>query len=256
MTKEWPKILPRKPLVEAIIEIRWGQEMQPDPAYPIIVGRLYEQVRAEYGEIEDLPFGQIPAELTVHMARHRFRKSKGGWPLIQIGPGVFTFNETEGYRRDDFSRRAKELLPKLFQVHPSPESLKITSVQLRYINAHPVGYPSENILTFLSKKMKTVFTLPQHAFERTKVGSSPVGLMIQSVFPMQTPPGVLKLRFGTGKNKDKPSLVWDIEVQSSGEDVPKMPEGFNAWLDAAHTVAENWFFELVEGELLDGYLKP
>ena len=256
MRKEWPKILPRKPLAEALVEVRWGQEAQPDPAYPIIVGRLYEQVRAEYGEIEDLPLGAVPAEFTLQMVRHRFRKGKNGWPLIQIGPGVFSLNETDGYRRDDFTKRAKELLPKLFQVHPSPESLKISSVQLRYINAHLVEYPSENILTFMAKKMKTAFTLPQHAFDTTKVGSSPVGLRIQANFPMQTPPGVLKLGFGTGKHKGKPAFVWDIEIQSSGEDVPPMPEGFSSWLDQAHAVAENWFFELVEGELLDGYLKP
>ncbi len=255
MTREWPKALPHKPLVEAIVEMRWGQEMQPDPTYPIVVGRLYERVKQEYPQIEDLPVAQVPVELTVHMVRHRFRTSKGGWPLVQIGPGVFTVNDTEGYHWDDFSKRVKDLLPKLYDAFSASETPRVRSVLLRYINAHPIDYPAENLLTFLSKQLGTNLTLPQTVFDRTKVSSSPVGLLIQPIFPMHEPRGTLKLQFGAGRSKNKPALVWEIQIQSTDADIPQMPQGFAGWLDTAHSVAEEWFFQLAKGKLLDSFLK-
>jgi hypothetical protein len=41
-------------LVEALVEVRWGEGGHRNPAYPIIVGRLYERLRSDYPEIEDL----------------------------------------------------------------------------------------------------------------------------------------------------------------------------------------------------------
>jgi uncharacterized protein (TIGR04255 family) len=123
-----PEHLPNKPLIEAILEVRRGQDGQPDPAYPLIVGRLYERLRSEYPAIEDLPIVAVPAEIWVHQVRHRFRKTKDGWPLVQVGPGVLTVNETDGYRWRDFSERAKALLPLLHETHPKPETIQITSL--------------------------------------------------------------------------------------------------------------------------------
>jgi uncharacterized protein (TIGR04255 family) len=38
-------------------------------------------------------------------------------------------------------------------------------------------------------------------------------------------------------------------VQSAGADLPDMPKGFPAWVDAAHEITHDWFFKLIEGEL-------
>jgi hypothetical protein len=34
-----------------------------------------------------------------------------------------------------------------------------------------------------------------------------------------------------------------------GPDLPKMPEGFEAWLDHAYTLVNDWFFKMIEGDL-------
>jgi uncharacterized protein (TIGR04255 family) len=161
-----------------------------------------------------------------------------------------TFNETDAYDWDEFSRRAKALMPKLYEAHPSPESLVVNSVLLRYINALAVDYTSANLLSFLSSKLHTSLTLPSEVFSRTGVADRPVGLAIQLAFPAHEPKGVLALLFGNGMSKGKPALVWEIHVRSTGSDVPRMPDAFGDWLDSAHGVAEGWFFELANGELL------
>jgi uncharacterized protein (TIGR04255 family) len=96
------KILRNKPLLEAIFELRWElQEQAPglklDPHYKILIGSLYDRVKDEYPFHEELPTATIPDEISGYIVKHRFRKSENGWPLIQLGPGVVTLNDTEGY---------------------------------------------------------------------------------------------------------------------------------------------------------------
>ena len=64
------KVLKNKPLAEAIFELRWelqepAQGMKVDPHYKILIGVMYDKVEDE-------------------------------WPLIKIGPGIITLNDTGG----------------------------------------------------------------------------------------------------------------------------------------------------------------
>ena len=252
MTEERRSDLPNKPLVEAIVEIKWGQEKQIDT---ITAGRLYEKVREEYPVIEDLPITQIPIELP-HMVRHRFRREKDGWPLIQIGPGVLTVNETEGYHWEEFSSRVRAVLPKLYEAHPSPDSLNIKSLLLRYINAIEFDFLSEDLLAFLSNNLHISISLAPSLFEETGVDPRPRALTGQLIFPVQDPEGALIMHIGSGKRKGQNALVWEIQFRSTESEIPKMPDGFPPWLEAAHATAEKWFFGMVRGVLLDSFMKP
>ena len=78
MTVRYYDELPNKPLVEAYVEIKWGRPNEPDPAYPIMVGRLYDRVRERFGKMVDLPIVQVPASMTVHAVRHQFCAPGGG----------------------------------------------------------------------------------------------------------------------------------------------------------------------------------
>ena len=57
------------------------------------------------------------------------------------------------------------------------------------------------------------------------------------------------IKDNTGKKADIPALIFEISVQSDGEDMPTMPEGFENWIEMAHDVIEDWFFKLIAGEL-------
>lgn len=246
--------LPNKPLIEAIAEIKWGKESELDPGFEIIVGRLYERLQAEYPEIEDLPIVQVPPAMTIHMVRHRFRRKKEGWPLVQIGPGILTINETEAYQWNDFSSRVKSVLAKLYDAHPFRERINISQLLLRYINAIEFDYLSQDLTAFLLKKMRTQISIPRELFQQAPVREKPHGLNLQLTFPTETPRGAFHLGFGTGQKKDKLALMWELQMRSTGPDVPEMPLAFDAWLTSAHGLAEQWFFEIVKGELLESFL--
>ena len=109
------KELKNKPLVEAILELRWKLSIQGiDPHYSLLLGRFPERIEAKYPLHEPLPNAQFSDAMMPYILQHRFRPGLNKWPLIQIGPGVMTVNETEGYTWDKF----KELC-----IYGSEESL-------------------------------------------------------------------------------------------------------------------------------------
>jgi uncharacterized protein (TIGR04255 family) len=246
--------LKNKPLVEAIIEAQWELTspypgVQVDPHYKLLLGRLYDRVASEYPEHEQLPTAAVPDELTGHMVQHRFRCGAKDWPLIQLGPGILTVNDTAKYNWQDFRRRSISAVVTLFDAHPKPDELRISNLVLRYIDAVEMDYTREDCFAFLKDKMRVSVALPDDLFEGTVVERRPSQFSWQSSFRCQDPRGAVNVRFSTGKRDSMPVLMWETMVQSSSEGICAMPDGFGGWIDAAHDIADDWFFKLIRGEL-------
>jgi uncharacterized protein (TIGR04255 family) len=250
------KILKNKPLVEAIFELRWElQEPAPgikiDPHYKIIVGRIYDRVSNEYAFHEQLPTASLPDVIAGYVVQHRFRKGKDQWPLIQVGPGIITVNDTEGYIWEDFENRIIQSVSTLIQVYPdSSNNLKFNSVLLRYIDAIAFDFDKENILNFLKEQMKVGISLYPKLFENTGVKIQPLGFDLIFSFTSTKPKGTVHIRFTRGKIKESDTLIWETAVQSTSDDVPKNQDEIANWIKEAHNLTDDWFFKLIEGELL------
>lgn len=237
--------------MEAIAEIRWGLHSSTegiDPHYKVLVGRLYDRLANEYPEHEPLPTASMPDEIVKQTVQHRFRRARQAWPLVQIGPGILTVNETREYDWDDFRTRAVRAVGRLFESHPEPTDLRIESVILRYIDAVQFDYSKHDVLAFLKKEMKLSASLMKGLFRGTGIGPTPRSFMWYSSFPCTKPPGELTLRFVTGQRDGENALVWETIVQSK-EQLPEMPAGFEGWIDAAHNVTHGWFFKMIKGDL-------
>ena len=245
------KDLKRKPLVEAILEIRWHLPEQPggDPNYRLLLGRMFDRLLKEYPAHEPLPPSTIPDELAAYTAQHRFRIASDKWPLIQLRPGLFSVNSTDDYKWSDFKPRALSAVKKLFEAHPKPEEFNVTNLVLRYIDAIAFDYLNDNAFKFLNDMMKLNIGIPGNLFDKTGVAQNPEGLLFQSSFVCQKPKGRIQTRFSTGNWTGKPAIIWETVVTSAGKDIIAMPEGFETWLDAAHTLTDDWFFKMIEGEL-------
>lgn len=250
------KILKNKPLVEAIFELRWElQELAPgmktDPYYRIIIGRIYDKVSNEYPFHEQLPTATMPDEIAGYIVQHRFRKDKDKWPLIQIGPGIITVNDTEGYLWEDFEKRIIQSINTIFEAYPDPKNnLKFNSVVLRYIDAIAFDFEKESIFNFLKEQMKTSINFHPELFEGTGVKEQPLGFDLRASFSSVKPKGAVHLRFVRSKVKESDALLWETIVQSTTEDVPKDQDEIIDWVKEAHDLTDGWFFKLIEGELL------
>lgn len=250
------KILKNKPLVEAIFELRWkhgaGHEGNLDPHYPILLGSLYSKLRTDFPFHEPLPAATMPLDIAGNIIQHRFRKAQGQWPLVQVGPGVLTINDTEGYLWDNFEQMISSVINALLVAHPEPEGLRIDTIMLRYIDAVTFDYGSYDIFNFLSEKMKTKIELLPQLFEGTGVSRNPGGFDSRFLFPCAKPEGVISLRFFKGKKSDIDALIWETMVQSAGEQGKQMTSDHDTilqWVSDAHLLTSDWFFKLIAGEL-------
>jgi len=248
------KILKNKPLVESILELRWeltspAANVQVDPHYKFLLGRLYERLSDEYPEHEQLPSAMIPDEMSAHMVQHRFRHAAADWPLVQIGPGIMTVNDTDKYLWEDFRARSLTAVEKLFEAHPNPQALKVDSLLLRYIDAVEFDCSADDVYAFLREKMKVTIALPENLFEDTPVQGTPSHFTWQSAHSCEEPRSVVTVRFATGQKDGAPALLWETMVHTQGPEVPVLPDGLAPWLDAAHRITDDWFFKLIAGEL-------
>lgn len=249
------KNLKNKPLVETILELKWTlsvpsvPSIEGDPHYRLLLGRISERVQGAYPFHEPLPTAQIPDAMVAQMVQHRFRTSEAGWPLIQIGPGIMTVNETDGYTWDDFKSRCTDAVANLFDAHPAKQKFMVQDLTLRYIDAVEVDFTRESVFKFLQEKMKTNVSLPDELFDGGRVQRNPTAFNWQASFPHDDPGGLVTLRFAVGQRSGRPALIWETLVQAARERIPAIPDGFSDWLGKAHNLTDDWFFKLIEGEL-------
>lgn len=251
--------LAKAPLVEAILEIRWKLvEQSPgvaiDPKYKVLVGRLYDRLENEYSFHEPLPAASMPDEMLGYIVQHRFRTAENQWPLIQVGPGLATLNETANYTWKDFEPRCHQLLKALFAAYPdATHSLIITRLQLRYIDAIPFEFSKGNVFDFMSENLKIKLSFPQALFDNAPIKPTPIGFNSIFSFPTTKPRGVILLRFAPGVQNDRQALIWETVVESDDSTLLAMPEGFENWLNDAHMLIHNLFFKLIEGKLKESF---
>ena len=249
------KVLKNKPLVEAIFELRWelrgkaasGESI--DPHHKILVGAMYEKAKSEYPYHEQLPAAEVPDRFAPYMIQHRFRKNVGQWPLIQMGPGVLALNDTTGYVWEDFSQRVSKLVHMFLETYPDQENLLPNMAMLRYIDSIEFDYESD-ILSFLREKMKISIDMKQDLFGETGITDSPFDMDLKLSFSSTAPKGAMDMRIKRGKRAKSDALVWETIFRSRGEDAPKSEEDIITWVDKAHSLTDDWFFKLIEGDLL------
>lgn len=252
----YPENLTNKPLVEAIFEIRWRLISQQDgtlrdPYYQLLVGRLYDEVRSQFSHWEPLPIAEFPEHMFPHMVQHRFRVTEGGWPLIQLGPGLLTVNDTEGYEWPQFRDNcafAVEALQRAYTDAKQP--LTIEQATLRYIDADVLT--DETPQDFL-KKLKITTEVPSPLSGEISANDEMIGFNLQWTFRARDPKGVAQFRITQGKKQDEDAIIWETAILSRGAEISDFLEKSADWIHDAHLITHNWFYKLIDGELLEKY---
>lgn len=253
--------LRNKPLVEAILELRWsaiptnrartatGPISDPDPDYRLFFGRFFDRVREEYATHERLPTSDFPDQMVAHVAQHRLRRTPNGWPLIQLGPGLLTYNETEAYTWGSFESSAQSIVRHLVDAHPSVERIRIDQMMLRYLDAFPFDPASSDVLEFLREKLHLAIKLPDTLFSNDVVVAAPRSFQLQAEFRSTRPQGTIGVKLAVVKKDETTALLLDTSVASSAIDLRDLTGTFPGWLSQAHEVASTWFKNFTAGEL-------
>lgn len=248
--------LKNKPLIEAIFELRWKLEereggVRSDPHFKLLVGRMFEKLKDNYPFVEELPTSGIPEEISAYVIQHRLRRCENGWPVIQLGPGILSVNETDGYEWVRFGERITEAVDALYGLYPeSSIRLKPESLALRYLDGLAFDFAKDNILRFLGDKLKTEIALHNQVFQTTDVAAVPSGIDLLFQHSCRKPKGMIHVRFVSGSNKGGPALVIETVVLSGSKDLAGMAkDGIYSWIQEAHELTHACFFGLIAGDL-------
>jgi uncharacterized protein (TIGR04255 family) len=185
----------------------------------------------------------MPDEMAPYIIQHRFRKKENGWPLFQLGPGIVTLNETEGYDWPDFQKRLSDLLTQFFESYPNPKKIQIEELTLRYIDSTDFDY-NKNILTYLKENMGMDIIMPKSLFEGTPITDKPLALDFRITYPF--PNGGATIRFARGTRHNKDVLISETVVNSQGKGVPQNPKDIIQWIVKSHDLTHVWFIKLYD----------
>jgi len=246
--------LQNAPLVEAIFEFRWRLKKTEgalyDPNYKLLPGAIYEKVRKKFPFHEQMPASQIPDELAAYTIQHRFRRSQNNWPLIQLGPGLLTLNDTTNYVWRDFKENITYSVKNLLDVYPeSTDRLIPQSLTLRYIDAVKFNFIDDNVFKFLRNNLKFNLSIDEDIIKECEIDKKPLGFDIKTAFSCAQPKGFVELRFRRGENKGEDAIIWDTVIHSSFEDQDCTFNDTINWLEQAHDLTHRLFFKMIEGEL-------
>lgn len=253
-------ILLHPPLIEAIFEIRWELETDAqtgrmrDPSYPMMYGRLYERLKKDFPFIEDLPSVQAHPEATPYVPRHRMRKDKATYPLVQVGPGIITVNESKGYTWTNFRFLALRIIESITELFPQETMpLNFTRTELRFVNGIRFDIARENPLEFLADKLHMKVEMDPAFFAQNQLHERPNAVGLNLAYALEKPMGHLAISANLGQFEGKPAFIQQTLIHSAGELVPMDAGAFTPWLEEAHETAENCFQIFCKGALMEKF---
>ena len=265
--------LASKPLNEAWLELQWRTADLPAlPPAPVPVGivdsnfqwalsSFYNSIKADYPVREQLPASQMPFDLVPHSIMYRFRKSAQGWPLVQFGPGIATINFTQAeYTSWAVFRAAMEYLRESVNAAYAGTPLHLTQIILRYRDIFPFDHRINNISNYMREMLNVEISWPEPIPGNAAQRTAPSDLTLSLGFRMNTPEAKGSLRLGSAMQEVAPSnetpiLLAEFEMRGLNVDPELLSHSdhYLAWLDSAHLVIHDWFFALIDGQLLSQY---
>jgi len=247
------KKLPKAPLQEVIFELRWNLDFDPatrqdlDLGFEMAQGRFQRLVEREFPFNRRLPPPGIPFVLLNHTVVHQFWRAENTYPVLQLGPGIFSQNDTESNYEWEGSflpqlKRSLDWLAEAYQRPPEP-----VFINLRYIDAVKLAdyNRGDNWLDFISESLKirleNLFD-PEGALRNFQINQS---------FALEND-SELNIVVSNGKASPgkEPVLVWQTAVIRAGN---MEWDKLLFWAEEAHRITHNVFESMTKGILYDSF---
>lgn len=244
--------LAKAPLQEVILEVRWEVEADPasgrllDKGFSMAAGRFHVYVEKEFGHVDDRqPFYDMAPHAFMYQAVRQYRPAPNAWPLFQLGPGVFTVNDTnKDYDwQGKFSPLVAKGLDHLEHAYEGP--LPFSTVALRYIDAVNVAdYGFVDWATFIPGHLNFGF------MNEFNSGMVPRDVSFQQLFDLGED-GQLHLNIGSGKDGDgNDQLIWQTSIIRAGS---FSKEELLQWAERAHAKSSEVFKSICKPHFYDSF---
>jgi uncharacterized protein (TIGR04255 family) len=244
------KKLKRAPLVEVIFELRWDISISPleaqalptDAGFDTSLAAFTLAVQDEFPNREEIAqiLGQPPLPFrSPYAARYRYRPQASSYPLLQLGEGVMTVNDTgDGYTWDVFKDLVLRASRWLIAIRGEG---RLAAASLRFIDAVTLSpIKQQDVLSYLSAShlltierryaLEGILTRLELREHRELKDGSTLELLTQSGIQTET---------GT------PALIWQTAVSQAQ---PTSIEDMLTWLEFAHSVCSSHFKSSLSSE--------
>ena len=256
------------PLVEVIAEVHWETQKIAsipgggvDPFYSACLDAIRKNSHfGDFRHEEHLMPDQVPIEFFSNKPLVRFRKQANSWPLYQLGPGIFVTNLTPPYQGwQDFKKILAHGLRALFANYPYADTqLKISKLELRYVDAFTKRHGFENYAVFLTEGLGMSLQVPATVLNNSADGEMK-GVVTNSEvsFPLKKLPssrGIISV--GLGESSREKAVVAQFACTYEGATLQPQETTLLDWFDTAHMELRDWFEQMVSNEVKGTFGAP
>jgi uncharacterized protein (TIGR04255 family) len=238
------KKLNRAPLKEAIFELYWDLPLDAtnfpvDPEFDIALGKFADQIKTSF-PIHKRLFPPGNNFKIYPKPGHQFWTGELEWPVVQLGPGILSVNDTdknyiwEGNFRPNVIK-AIEILQSSYE-----SELKFKKVRLFYLDAVDYDPKEIGLSEFVSRNLltsiKTGYEIP----------GKQDGINIAQAFNIDDGSlFMINIQNGLNNASGGPSIIWTTSVEYN---MPMKKEDLLPWLDKAHELTSNFFVKMLKPE--------
>ncbi|SMD36637.1 TIGR04255 family protein [Reichenbachiella faecimaris] len=246
------KKLPKAPLQEVILEIKWELSLDSqsksfvDPNFNFALGKFHQSIVNDFPVKNQKIPNDIPLQMIPHQVLHQFWSSKNVWPVVQIGPGIISINDTEKNYvwEEKFHPLAESVIEKLVSAYEN--DIKFKEYSLRYIDVVNVNdYDFSDWKLFLETNFNFSFKNSFNTKGELK------DFQFNQSFELKDN-SLLHISFSSGRNnKNEEVFVWQTTVSRR--------QGINQsdllnWIDEAHTCASNTFKDICKPKFYGSFI--
>ncbi len=243
---EYISKLNKAPLLEAILEVRWEIETSEekivyDPGFELAQGVFESKISQELPYYRRL--GPAISPQAYHTV-HQFWKGAREWPVVQLGPGIMTINDTgTNYEWNaSFKPLIFRSIEALNQSYKS--NIRYNFFLLRYINA--LAVPKESSFYSLIEDVLQIKIEKKFGFD----GSfDDFALSETYALPNESR---INLTVNSGANiaTNQQALIWQISViKNTGLRL----EEINSWVEESHLSVSSLFRKIVSQKYYDSF---
>ena len=244
--------LPNAPLQEVIFELRWKLDF--DPVSQSQDDKDFQFAFANFSSLSAnklkyrviLKPSAMPDVLFINRPIYQFWASENQYPVFQLGPGVFTVNETEkNYEWRYFRNLIFEGVQWLAKSYSN--KLEFSVVELRYIDAIEVGEDNQKDLAkFITDNLKI-------EIRNQAIDARLNDFQLHQRFKIDSE-NHLNLLIANGvKNIDQSKAVI---LQTSYNKTSNISlENLTSWVDKAHETCSSLFKQMISKNLYEKFSK-
>jgi uncharacterized protein (TIGR04255 family) len=243
--------LPKAPLQEAIFEVRWDLDVVPetnqatDKGFDMALGSLRSLCKERFPHVVRKLPDDVPVQLFPYKTTYQYWTAENTWPLLQLGPGIFTINDTE--RNYEWGNNYYPLIKNGIKwlCEAYNQQLSFGFVALKYIDVvKATDYNLKKWPDFISDHLNFKF---ENSF-------NPRGDLKQFQFNQvfdQEDGSSLHLSISSGRNKGGEDIfIWQTSVLKRQSFTP---EELINWTKEAHNIVSRLFKEICKPTFYDSF---